>query len=319
MTASSHKLLVSKITHEAQGVVAVELCDPRGMELPAWEPGAHLDVHLPSGLIRQYSLCSDPENRTTYRIAVLRAPDSRGGSAEVHDTDLVGQVLEIGGPRNHFELCEAQDYLLIAGGIGITPILAMARELTKQGRSWSMIYGGRTKASMAFTAELADLNGPVDIVPEDERGIPDLEAAISGCRPETAVYSCGPEAMLQAVEVFCAQHLPPGALHVERFAPAAGRQVPQLTGDHEFEVELARSGQVLTVPTDRTVLDVVLDVLPGTPYSCREGYCGTCEMAVLKGEPDHRDDVLTDAEKQSGEMMMICVSRAKSERIVLDL
>lgn len=318
MSAPRQKLLVARINQEAQDVVSVELRDPQGAELPRWEPGAHLDLHLPSGLIRQYSLCSDPEDRTLYRVAVLRAPDSRGGSAEVHDTDLVGRVLEIGGPRNHFALGQAENYLLIAGGIGVTPMLAMARELTKQRRPWSMLYGGRTRTSMAFTAELAALDGLVEIVPQDERGLLDLDAAIRGCRPGTAVYSCGPEPMLQAVQALCAEHLPPGALHIERFA-ASTADKPQTTEDHAFEVELARSGQVLTVPADRTVLDVVLDVLPGTPYSCREGYCGTCENAVLAGTPEHRDDVLSENEQASGETMMICISRAKSPRIVLDL
>ncbi|HJT96324.1 MAG TPA: PDR/VanB family oxidoreductase [Mycobacterium sp.] len=318
MTTPRHKLLITQITHQAHGVVAVELRDPQGAELPRWEPGAHIDLHLPSGLVRQYSLCSDPEDRAQYRVAVLRAPDSRGGSAEVHDTDLEGRMLEISGPRNHFALCEAQDYLLIAGGIGVTPILAMARELTKRRRRWSMIYGGRARTSMAFTAELVELDGHVDVVPQDERGLPDLDTAIRACQPGTAVYCCGPEPMLQAVQSLCAQHLPAGALHIERFAAAATAGEAR-TEDHEFEVELARSGQVLTVPADRTVLDAVLDVLPGTPYSCREGYCGTCESAVLEGVPEHRDDVLTEDEQAAGDTMMICVSRSKSPRLVLDL
>ena len=319
MSAPRQKLLVARVSHEAQDVVSIELREPQGAELPPWQPGAHIDMHLPSGLVRQYSLCSDPEDRTLYKVAVLRATDSRGGSSEVHNTDIEGRILEISGPRNHFALCEAENYLLVAGGIGVTPILAMVRELTKQGLRWSMIYGGRTRTSMAFTAELAELDGAIDIVPHDERGLPDLDAAIRVCPPGTAVYCCGPEPMLQAVQALCAQHLPAGALHVERFTAAATASRAPTTQDHEFEVELARSGEVLTVPADRTVLDAVLDVLPGTPYSCREGYCGTCETAVLEGVPEHRDDVLTEDEQANNDIMMICVSRSKSQRLVLDL
>lgn len=319
MTAPRRKLVATRVTDVAQGIVSVELRDPNGAELPPWQPGAHVDLHLPSGRVRQYSLCSDPEDRTHYRVAVLRAPNSRGGSAEVHDTVLEGRMLEISGPRNHFALCEAKSYLLIAGGIGITPILAMATELTKLGRRWSMIYGGRTTTSMAFTTELAELGGDVDIVPQDERGLPDLDTAIRGCPPEIAVYCCGPEPMLQVVQALCVQHLPAGALHIERFTAAASATEAGTAQDHEFEVELARTGQVLTVPADRTVLDAVLHLLPAVPYSCREGFCGTCETTVLQGAPEHRDDVLTEVERANGDTMMICVSRAKSSRLVLDL
>lgn len=319
MTGERQKLLVTRVTREAHDVVSVELRDPAGAQLPQWEPGAHIDVHLPSGLIRQYSLCSDPSDRTRYRVAVLRAAAGRGGSIEVHDTDLSGRILEIYGPRNHFALRGAESYLLIAGGIGVTPILTMARELTRQHKPWSMVYGGRTRAGMAFVDELTALDGAIDVVPEDERGIPDLRTAIRDCRPGTAVYCCGPEPMLTATQALCSQHLPPGALHLERFA-AAGTATPAHTAeDGEFEVELARSGQVLTVPADRTVLDAVLQVLPGTPYSCKEGYCGTCETAVLAGKPEHRDDVLDDDERDRGDTMMICVSRAKTPRLTLDL
>lgn len=320
MTQPRHKLLVKRVAREAQDVASVELRDPQGAELPPWSPGAHIDLHLPSGLVRQYSLCSDPNDRTYYRIAVLRAPESRGGSAEVHDTALIGRVLEISSPKNHFALCEAENYLLIAGGIGVTPLLAMAKELTAQRRRWSMIYGGRTRSSLAFVGELTELNGDLDIVPQDERGMPDLDTAVRACTPGTAVYCCGPEPMLQSIQGICAQHLPPGALHVERFAaaaPASGGDAD--TRNQEFEVELARSARVLTVPAEQTVLDAVLDIMPDTPYSCREGYCGTCETAVLSGEPDHRDDVLSDDERTSGDTMMICVSRSKTPRLVLDL
>ncbi|MGQ4615631.1 2Fe-2S iron-sulfur cluster-binding protein [Nocardia sp. R7R-8] len=319
MTAARRSLLVTSVASEAAGVVSIELRHPEGAELPAWEPGAHIDLYLPSGLVRQYSLCSDPADRTRYRIAVLRVADGRGGSIEVHDTGLAGRELEVVGPRNHFPLAAAPNYLLIAGGIGVTPLLTIACRLARQGQRWSMIYGGRSRTSMAFIDELTALGGLVDIVPQDERGLPDLATAVRACPPGTAVYCCGPEAMLRVVQSLCATHLPAGALHIERFAAAAPDSAGRACANQDFEVELARSGRVLTVPADRTVLDAVLDAQPGTPYSCTEGYCGTCEVTVLGGTPDHRDDVLTDAERESGKTMMICVSRARSRRLILDL
>ncbi|MGQ4598388.1 2Fe-2S iron-sulfur cluster-binding protein [Nocardia sp. R6R-6] len=317
--APLQSLVVTSIATEAEDVVSVELRHPQGAELPRWEPGAHIDLYLPSGLIRQYSLCSDPADRTRYRVAVLRVADGRGGSIEVHDTGLVGRELKVVGPRNHFPLKAAKSYLLIAGGIGVTPLLAMARQLTQQRQRWSMIYGGRSRTSMAFVDELAELGGVVDLVPQDERGLPDLAASIRASPPGTDVYCCGPEAMLRAVQALCSEHLPAGALHIERFAVAAPEGATQTGADQAIEVELARSGRLLRVPADRTVLDAVLEVEPGTPYSCKDGYCGTCEVAVLGGTPDHRDTVLTDAERDSGETMLICVSRAQSPRLILDL
>lgn len=319
MTAVLQSLLVNRIAREAEDVVSVELRHPQRAELPCWEPGAHLDLYLPSGRIRQYSLCSDPADRTLYRVAVLRVADGRGGSIEIHDGSLVGRELKVIGPRNHFALCGAENYLLIAGGIGVTPLLAMARELTRLGRRWSMIYGGRARASMAFTTELAALGGPLDIVPQDERGLPELETAIRACPPDTAVYCCGPESLLQAVQPLCARYLAAGALHVERFNAAPTGTASETGQDRAFEVKLAQSGHMFIVPPGRSVLDAVLDVLPDTPYSCRDGYCGTCEVTVLEGTPEHRDEVLTEAERDSGETMMICVSRAKSRRLKLDL
>lgn len=319
MTAGRQKLLVTQTNQVAAEVISVELRHPDGAVLPSWEPGAHIDLHLPSGLIRQYSLCSDPLDTTRYRVAVLRADDGRGGSKEIHDSDLTGRMLEISGPRNHFTLNDAQKYLLIAGGIGVTPILAMARELTRRQKPWTLIYGGRSRATMAFVDELTVLGGEVELVPHDERGMPDLDNAIGSCEPGTAVYCCGPEAMLAAVQASCGAHLMSGALHIERFSAASSPAQTHTDTDSAFEVELARAGKVLTVPADRTILDVVLEVLPGTAYSCREGYCGTCEVGVLRGTPDHRDDVLDDDERARGDTIMICVSRANCDRLTLDL
>lgn len=312
------RLLVRQVTFAATGVLTLELVDPAGGRLAPWEPGAHLEIELPSGLIRQYSLCGDLDDPYTYRIAVLRETQSRGGSWEIHDSQLVGRELTIRGVRNHFALAEAPRYLFLAGGIGITPIVPMLQHVERLGVPWQLVYGGRTRQTMAFLDVLATRRGGrCDVLTEDEHGYPDLDTIVAGVDEDTAVYSCGPTAMLEAVESACAKCLPPGALHIERFS-GAGTSPATSEDDDSIEVTLARTGATFTVPSDRTVLSAVLDVVPTYLYSCEEGYCGTCETMVLEGEPDHRDIVLSPAEKAAGKMM-ICVSRACSKRLVLDI
>jgi ferredoxin-NADP reductase len=321
----SYRLLVDEVRPEADGVLSLRLVRPDGLPLPAWSPGAHLDVVLPSGLIRQYSLCGDPEDRRGFRIAVLREADGRGGSREIHDSALPRLEIGVRGPRNHFPLVEAQRYLFLAGGIGITPILAMARDAGRRGVPWQLVYGGRTRATMAFVEELQGLpGGSVEVLPQDQHGLLPLEQLLdeTGAGTGTAVYCCGPEPMVRAVEEISARRLPPGALHVERFSAASGPRVSSPAPDEasdEFEVELRRSGVVLSVPADRTLLDVVRDVVPDAPYSCEEGFCGACETVVLEGVPRHNDTILTDEDRASCSMMMICVGRSCSPRLVLDL
>lgn len=317
----TRELLVRQVRLEADGVVSLELADPSGGLLAPWEPGAHLDLVLPSGLVRQYSLCGDPADRRAYTVAVLREAASRGGSKEIHDTALVGRRLTVRGPRNQFRLVDAERYLFLAGGIGVTPIVPMAALVAGRGRPFRLVYGGRSRASMAFLDRLGDLcGGALEVLPEEEVGWPDLEAIVSDQPAGTAVYCCGPAGMIAAVEEVCGRHLEPGALHVERFtAPVApsGEDLDAEPGE-TFEVELARSGVVLTVPPDRSLLRVVLEAVPSHLYSCEEGYCGTCEATVLDGDPDHRDTVLTDEEKAERKMIL-CVGRSHSPRLVLDL
>lgn len=293
----------------ADGVLALELRDPSGGELPAWEPGAHIDLLLRPGLVRQYSLCGDPADRRTWRVAVLREPDGRGGSAFVHDELDVS--VQVRGPRNHFALERAARYVFVAGGIGITPILPMVRAAERAGADWRLVYGGRTAASMAFTGELPD--GRVDLRPQDEHGLLDLDVILSDVDTDTLVYCCGPGPLLDAVESRC----PAERLRVERFTAR------QLDGSAEtseaFEVELAQSGRTLTVPGDRSVLDVLEEAGVDILSSCREGTCGTCETGVLAGEVDHRDALLTDAERAAHDTMFVCVSRAACPRLVLEL
>jgi ferredoxin-NADP reductase len=313
MTRYEAELVVDRRETAADGVLLLTLRHPLGEPLPAWEPGAHVDVALGPGLERQYSLCGDPADRARWRIAVLREKDGRGGSAYVHGRLRAGDEVRVRGPRNTFRLERAPRYRFVAGGIGITPILPMLAAAEEAGAEWTLLYGGRTRAGMAFTEELARYGGRVAIVPEDESGLLDLASVLDDVPPGTLVYCCGPGPLLDAVEERC----PAGSLRVERFRPKeAGARAPAGAG---FEVILARSGRTVAVPPGVSVLDAVRDAGVEVLYSCAEGTCGTCETEVVEGEPDHRDSVLTEEERAAGETMLICVSRCRGRRLVLDL
>jgi ferredoxin-NADP reductase len=316
-----YELLVLEVRYEAMSVVSVVLGDPDGAVLRPWCPGAHLDLILPSGLVRQYSLCGDIDDDRTYRVAVLLEPQSRGGSREIHETGLVGRTVLVRGPRNHFQLEPAPQYLFMAGGIGITPIIPMLQQAERAGIPWRLVYGGKNRKSMAFLDGIGRRRGGiVEIIPEDEVGFPDLDSILEQAAAGTSMYACGPPGMLAALEDKCAQLLTSDALHVERFT-APEVTVAPLDPDaaESFEVELARSGRLLIVPPDKTVLEVLREVTPGVLYACEEGYCGTCEVRVLEGVPDHRDVFLPGEEHDSNKTMMVCVSRSRSPRLVLDL
>jgi ferredoxin-NADP reductase len=310
------RLQVASRTEGAEGVVVLELRDPSGADLPAWAPGAHLDLELPNGLTRQYSLCGDPNDRAVWRIGVLREPEGRGGSAYVHDELTEGVQIDVRGPRNNFPLVDSPHYVFIAGGIGITPILPMMAAADAAGAEWELHYGGRSRRSMSFLESMEELTGTrVTVHPQDEVGLIDLDAILGTPRPDTVVYCCGPEPLLQAVEKQCVTW-PAGALHVERFSPKEFGE-PLLQG--AFEVELATSGMTLTVPPDKTILEVVEEAGVPVLSSCQEGTCGTCETPVLEGEVDHRDSLLTPAEQEANDTMFICVSRAACPKLVLEL
>ncbi|OHV32791.1 MULTISPECIES: PDR/VanB family oxidoreductase [Pseudofrankia] len=311
---------VADVTRVSADVVLLRLVDPAGAPLAEWSAGAHVDVVLPSGLVRQYSLCGLPDDRDGYTIAVRREAQGRGGSREIHDSVGIGSRLTVSAPRNTFALVPAARYVLVAGGIGITPILAMCRALHRAGAPWTLYYGGRSRRAMAFVDELRALDpSRVHVVPEDEAGPLDLAGIARGLRPGTEIYCCGPEGLLTALEGAVATHLPGGRVHTERFS--AGRPVEPAHVDDEtsFDVELRRSRITVTVPPGRTVLDVVAEVVPTVVSSCEEGFCGTCETRVLDGVPLHRDVILSDEERDRGDRMYICVSRARSPRLVLDL
>ncbi|WP_240979699.1 PDR/VanB family oxidoreductase [Streptomyces sp. HNM0574] len=313
------------MTWEAEGVLSVDLVHPEGKPLPAWEPGAHLDLHV-GGHVRQYSLCGDPADSGRYRVGVLNEPASRGGSRYVHTALRPGARVTVQGPRNAFRLVEAEGYVFVAGGIGITPLLPMAREAARRGMPWRLVHGGRHRAAMAFGTELAELtgltglsgaaSGEVVLHPQDRLGHIDLDDALSGLDAGTHVYCCGPEPLLAAVEERCAELGLGERLHVERFAAPV---VERAGDDTAFEVECRRSGSTVLVDAGTSVIDALDGAGIQVPSSCRDGICGTCETRVLEGTPEHRDFVLSEAEHAQNATMMVCVSRCSSKRLVLDL
>jgi cytochrome P450/ferredoxin-NADP reductase len=301
---------------KADGVVALTLRTLDGTPLPEWTPGAHVDLILGGGVPnRQYSLCGDVDDRGGYRLGILRDEAGGGGSRHVHDRLAAGDVVRVRGPRNNFALAPSSRYLFIAGGIGITPILPMIAAAEASGADWRLVYGGRTRASMAFLDELAVHGDRVAVCPQDETGLLDLATLLGTPEPDTLVYCCGPEPLLAAVEERCAAW-PSRALHLERFA---ARPMTEPVRAEAFDVELARTGLTLTVPPQRSILDVVEAAGVGVLSSCAEGTCGTCETGVLDGLPDHRDSVLTAEERATNDCMLICVSRSCGARLVLDL
>lgn len=313
-------LAVSAVEPVADEVVALRLARPDGAALPSWTPGSHIELRLPSGRLRQYSLCGDPTDTGGWRVGVLREPDGRGGSVELHELAKQGASFAVRGPRNHFPLVDAPSYLFLAGGIGITPILSMVGSVAKSGGSFRVVYGGRTRSSMAFVDELRVVAGDrLTVLPQDEVGLPDLAVLLSMVA-DTAVYCCGPGPMISAVEQLC-DVLGIGAqLHVERFAAGDDLELAFAAAENSaFDVQLARSGQTMHVPADKRLIEVLRERLPGLSYDCEKGYCGACETRVLAGTPEHRDSVLTDEERTAGRTMMICVGRCSSDRLVLDL
>jgi ferredoxin-NADP reductase len=309
------EMVVASRRFEADGVIGLDLTAPSEHALPAWTPGAHIDVDLPGGLTRQYSLCGDPESRDRWRIAVLREPDGRGGSRWLADELRTGDSLRVRGPRNNFPLRRAEKYVFVAGGIGITPLLPMVRAVEAWRGDWVLHYGGRHRGSMAFLEDLAAYGSRVHVHPQDEVGLLDLESVVGTPSDGTKVYCCGPPPLIEAVEAWC-RDLEPGTLHVERFSPVATTSAGP---DTAFEVTCARSGVSVTVTPGRTVLQALHDAGVEVLSSCTEGICGTCETDVLDGEPDHRDSLLTEEEQAAGDTMMVCVSRSRGHRLVLDV
>jgi ferredoxin-NADP reductase len=301
--------MVTKRELVTPDVVALTLADPDGGLLPSWTPGGHIDVQLPSGRRRQYSLCGAPGRRTDYRIAIRRIADGGGGSIEMHEAFDAGDTLVFEGPRNAFYLGTAErDVLFVIGGIGVTPILPMIQVAAQRGIDWRAIYAGSSREYMPLLDEVVSVAPDrVTIWADDEHGrFATVDDLLVGAGPTTAVYACGPTAMLEAVRVARDEHAD-APLHYERFSP------PPVVDGVPFELELARSRQVLSVPANRSALDVMLDRDPTTPYSCQQGFCGTCQVKVLAGQVDHRGRTAV-----SDDEMVVCVSRANGGRLVID-
>ncbi|MFJ9249620.1 PDR/VanB family oxidoreductase [Streptomyces sp. NPDC101776] len=297
-------LVVADRRQEAAGVVSLVLRAYDNSPLPAWEPGAHIDLVLTAGLERQYSLCGGDTH--SWRIAVLRDPGGRGGSEFVHTILRPGTPVRARGPRNHFPLEAAPAYRFIAGGIGITPILPM---LDAARAPWTLLYGGRSRNSMAFTEELTARHPPDRVFVHE--GILDLRGHLADLRPGEVVYACGPAPLLEALEYL----VPADSLRTERFTA----RVADDAVDSAFEVELARSRRIVPVPADESILAALLAAGVDVAHSCTEGICGTCETRLLAGDAEHRDSILTPQERATGESLMICVSRSRTPRLTLDL
>jgi ferredoxin-NADP reductase len=309
------RLTVRRHEWVSDSVVCLELGDPDGRPLPPWSPGSHIDLALPGGIVRQYSLCGVTTD-SVWRVGVLREPQSRGGSAYVCDSLRVGDVVEAGTPRNNFPLVQADGYCFVAGGIGITPVLPMMAGAARQDRPIRLHYGGRRRSSMAFLDEVAKYGDEVTVHPEDEVGLLPVLDVVGALPAGWAVYCCGPEPLIRAVESACSSR-PDLTLRLERFIPVtadASVDVPET-----YTVVLERSAMEVAVSKDESILDAL--EAAGAPVSqeCREGICGACETKVLDGDPDHRDSILTAAEKASCSTMFICVSGSRSARLVLDL
>ena len=319
-TINTLQAWVHTLSFEADDIISVDLRPAPDVVFPAFAAGSHIDLHLPNGMVRSYSLCNNSQERHRYVVGVLKDRASRGGSRCVHEQLRVGMRITISEPRNLFALHEdATHSVLVAGGIGVTPVLCMARRLKDLGKSFEFLYFARSRKSAAFVAEIEALGVPVTWHFDDEKGGPPDLKALLGKRPVTAsehYYACGPAVMLDNFEKTCAA-LGHANAHIERFTAVevAAADDAKTT----FTVELRRSGQMFEVTPDTTLHKRLIEIKADVPFSCEEGICGSCETKVLEGVPDHRDMVLTDAERAANKAMMVCVSGCKSDRLVLDI
>jgi ferredoxin-NADP reductase len=320
--AETIEVLVQSITNLAEGINAWEFCRPDGGALPPFAAGAHIDLTLRQGLSRSYSLCNAPGERSRYVVAVQKEVAGRGGSRFVHENLRAGDRIRISPPRNHFQLVENADHVvLIAGGIGITPIWCMVQRLMSLGQSWELHYSARLRRVCAFRQKLEAIAaanpGRVHFNFDQEPGgrMTDVAALIAAAPAGAQLYCCGPVPMLEAFKAAASiAGIPGERVHLEYFSAA---HEAALQGG--YTVELRRSGKVFAIADGRSILDVLLDADIDAPFSCMQGTCGTCEVAVLDGVPDHRDAILTEAERAASETMMICCSGSKSKRLVIDL
>lgn len=303
-----------RMSWEAEGVLALELTAMDGRDLPSFEPGAHVDLHLGDGMLRQYSLCGDPAERKSYRIGVREIEAGRV-SRFIHRNLRPGALLQISQPRNNFEFVESKRYLFIAGGIGVTPLLPMMRAAAAAGAAWTLLFCARGVENAPFLGEAKACGGEVSVHASHAGTRLDVVQHLAEVKPDTMIYCCGPESLMTAVEMASA-HWPEGAVRFEWFAPRA-RPEDEISGG--FRVVCARSGFTLDVMPEQSILQVLTDAGIEVARSCEQGVCGTCEVRVLEGEVDHRDSILSSAERTSNQVMMTCVSRARGASLVLDI
>ena len=314
-TGALIEVRLTAIRYAARDTNLFEFRSLDGRPLPSYQPGAHIDLHLPSGHLRNYSLTvADPEP-STYTFGIKRDPASRGGSRFIHDEMHVGAIVKISAPRNNFRLREdASHTVLIAGGIGITPIWCMVQRLNALGQNWQLHYACRSRADMAFADELSNMPQAKLHFDDEAGGFLDIAAIVAQAPADAHLYCCGPAPMLAAFES-ATKDRPRDQVHIEYFTAKA--QAPAKKGG--FTVELARSGAEYFIPEGETILNVLLDAGVDLDYSCELGICGACEQRVIAGEPEHRDSILSEEEQAENTRVMICCAGCKSERLVLDL
>ena len=299
---------------EAPGVLSLDLTAPDLAPLPGFEPGSHIDLHLPNGVMRQYSLCGDATDTSHYRVAI-RSVGGGLSSQFIHRKLRPGELLTVSAPRNNFAFDDAENYLFIAGGIGITPLLPMMRAAAATGKPWKLLYCNRSDDEAPFLDEIRTLGGNINLHSSAAGTRLDVASRLAAAQPDTLVYCCGPERLMLAVEE-AATAWPEGSVRFEWFAPRS-RPADETSGS--FEVVCQASGVTLTVPPAKTVLATLRDAGIEVPCSCEQGICGTCEVRVLGGEVDHRDSIQSQAERAANQSMMVCVSRARSPQLVLDI
>lgn len=323
MPLNKLQVRVQQIRYEAIDIVSLSLVDPSGADLPEFTAGAHIDVHLPNGLIRQYSLCGPVSEKNNYLVGVLNEYPGTGGSKFVHENLRVGELLEISEPKNLFKLnSSAERHLLIGGGIGITPILSMSHTLERQKAEYRLHYCSKSLENTAFHKEIVETVKHGKLQFHFDGGNPenglDVKAELLDYVDGTHLYCCGPQGMMDAVRE-SSSHWPAGTVHFEFFSPDAipKTESEELAEESEFQIRLATSGQVLTVPAYKTIVDVLRENGIFVETSCEDGFCGTCLTRYLEGEPDHRDEVLDDEDHE--EYVLICCARSKTPELVLDL
>lgn len=314
------QLSIRSIAPEASDIISLELVSPSGAMLPPFTAGAHINLQLGNGLTRSYSLLNDPSERDRYVVAVNKDPESRGGSRYIHETLRQGQTLEVSEPRNNFPLVEdASLVVLIAGGIGITPLLGMIRRLESLGRPWKLVYNVRTRRKGAFLREVQALEdlapGRVQLHIVDECGgdFIDMDALVQCFPTDAHLYCCGPAPLLQAFEQACTSR-PADQIHVEYFS---AQQEAAAAGG--YDVVLSRSQRTFRIELGKSILNTLLEYGVEVSHACQEGVCGACQTKVIEGTPDHRDSFLTPREKSGGKTMMLCCSGSLSDTLVLDL